>query len=79
MLKSDRHDDAFYAAMWSSISRDGQWEGEIWNRRKNGEAYPEWLSISSIRDQSGEVAHYVAVFHDITEIKRSEEVMKHLV
>lgn len=77
VLKSDRHDDAFYATMWKALMNDGQWEGEIWNRRKSGEAYPEWLSISSIRDSSGAVAHYVAVFHDITETKRSEELMKH--
>ncbi len=77
LLKSDRHDAAFYAAMWSALVRDGQWEGEIWNRRKDGEAYPEWLSISAIKDGLGTATHYVAVFHDITEIKRSEELMKH--
>lgn len=77
ILKSDRHDDDFYRRMWASILSEGQWEGEIWNRRKNGEAYPEWLSISSITNEAGEPTHYVAVFHDISEIKRSEELMKH--
>lgn len=77
ILKSDRHDDDFYRRMWSSILNEGQWEGEIWNRRKNGEAYPEWLSISSVTDETDEPTHFVAVFHDISEIKRSEELMKH--
>lgn len=77
ILKSDRHDDDYYRRMWGAILSEGQWEGEIWNRRKNGEAYPEWLSISSITNEAGEPTHYVAVFHDISEIKRSEELMKH--
>ncbi|EPR40233.1 diguanylate cyclase/phosphodiesterase with PAS/PAC sensor(s) [Desulfovibrio sp. X2] len=77
VLKSDRHEEGFYGDMWQNLLRDGQWEGEIWNRRKNGEAYPEWLSISAIRGEDGQVAHFVAVFHDISEIKRSEELMKH--
>ena len=47
LLKSGRHDAAFYAAMWESIKRNGSWQGEIWNRRKNGEIYPEWLTITA--------------------------------
>ncbi len=78
VLKSDRHDAAFYATMWERILRDGQWSGEIWNRRKSGEAYPEWLSISAIRDSRGEPGHFVAVFHDITEVKRKEDQLAHL-
>ena len=77
VLKSDRHDADFYAAMWRSIVQDGHWSGEIWNRRKNGEAYPEWLTINVIKDSMGEASHYVALFHDITEIKRSEDKIKH--
>jgi|GEM_PF-260916 len=77
MLKSDRHDAEFYAAMWSDIVEKGHWSGEIWNRRKSGEAYPEWLTINVIKDAQGEPSHYVALFHDITEIKRSEEKIKH--
>jgi diguanylate cyclase (GGDEF)-like protein/PAS domain S-box-containing protein len=73
ILKSDRHPASFYAAMWEALVQEGRWEGEIWNRRKNGEAYPEWLSISAIRDEDGHTSHYVAVFHDITEIKEKEE------
>ncbi|MCA1989688.1 MAG: PAS domain S-box protein, partial [Desulfarculus sp.] len=77
VLKSDRHDAEFYAAMWRDIVENGHWSGEIWNRRKSGEAYPEWLTISVIKDAAGEPTHYVAVFHDITEIKRSEEQIRH--
>lgn len=73
VLKSDRHDAAFYEAMWHKLATEGSWSGEIWNRRKNGETYPEWLSISAIRDEAGTISHYVAVFHDITDLKRSEE------
>ncbi len=73
ILKSDRHDNEFYQSMWLSLVEYGHWSGEIWNRRKNGEAYPEILSISSIRNQQDEVSHYVAVFHDITEMKTKEE------
>jgi diguanylate cyclase (GGDEF)-like protein/PAS domain S-box-containing protein len=67
ILKSDKHDKKFYEKMWQSIIHTGQWAGEIWNRRKNGQAYPEWLSITAIRDKSGEVVNYIGIFHDITE------------
>ncbi|MFO7595015.1 MAG: PAS domain S-box protein, partial [Desulfocurvibacter africanus] len=77
ILKSHLHDEAFYKAIWQSLNNVGQWEGEIWNRRKNGEVYPEWLSISSVIDESGRLQNYVAVFHDITEIKASQEKVRH--
>jgi len=77
VLKSHLHDKAFYKAMWRSLIQDGQWEGEIWNRRKNGEVYPEWLSISAVHDEQDRLQYYVAVFHDITEIKASQEKLKH--
>ena len=73
VLQSGRQSRAFYDEMWNSLDHTGQWKGEIWNRRKNGEVFPEWLSISSVRNESGEVSHYVGVFSDITEIKRSQE------
>ena len=76
VLKSDRHEPEFYDRMWKDIAAKGSWEGEIWNRRKSGEAYPEWLSISAIRDEDGHLAHYVGVFHDITEMKRKEEQIR---
>jgi diguanylate cyclase (GGDEF)-like protein/PAS domain S-box-containing protein len=77
LLRSNRHDADFYRRMWASLEETGTWEGEIWNRRKNGEAYPEWLSISAINEENGLPTHYVAVFHDITEMKRKEELIEH--
>lgn len=77
ILKSDRHDADFYTSMWQSITEKGSWEGEIWNRRKSGETYPEWLSINAIHDDIGQVQNYVAVFTDITEIKTKEEKIEY--
>lgn len=77
MLKSERHDLAFYKAMWNSLVNDGVWEGEIWNRRKNGETYPEWLSINVIKDEVNKVKNYVSVFRDISDIKDSEEKIQY--
>jgi PAS domain S-box-containing protein len=59
MLKSNRHDETFYQAMWAEIERSGAWQGEIWDRRKSGEIYPKWLSISVVRDGAGQVTHYI--------------------
>ncbi len=73
LLSSQRQGREFFEQMWQSLLRQGYWQGEIWNRRKNGEAYPEWLAITAITDPQGRTAHYVGVFHDITEIKRNEE------
>ncbi|MGC8733317.1 MAG: putative bifunctional diguanylate cyclase/phosphodiesterase, partial [Halothiobacillaceae bacterium] len=68
----------FYQKMWAALKGTGQWRGEIWNRRKNGEVYPEWLAISAVRDGLGEVTHYIGVFTDITERKAQEERIAHL-
>lgn len=73
ILKSDRHDAAFYNAMWQSLLTNGRWEGEIWNRKKNGEVYPEWLTITAITDDFGQASHHVAVFHDMSEVRGFEE------
>jgi diguanylate cyclase (GGDEF)-like protein/PAS domain S-box-containing protein len=78
LLKSGRHDAAFYAAMWESITRDGSWQGEIWNRRKNGEVYPEWLTITAVKGEDGTTTHYVGTFNDITERKEAEDRIKEL-
>ncbi|MCU7933011.1 MAG: PAS domain S-box protein [Candidatus Thiodiazotropha sp. (ex Codakia rugifera)] len=78
ILKSGRYENTFYEEMWRAISTEGQWKGEIWNRRKNGEVYPEWLSINSVHDDKGHVINYVGVFSDISQIKRSEEQLHHL-
>ena len=72
ILSSGRQDSSFYRAMWDSIDRRGHWQGEIWNRRKNGEIYPEWLSISAVHNPEGELVNYAAVFADLTEIRESE-------
>jgi diguanylate cyclase (GGDEF)-like protein/PAS domain S-box-containing protein len=73
LLQSGRHGPDFYAAMWRSLDSTGAWRGEIWNRRRSGETYPEWLSITSVRDAEGRVIQYVATFSDLTERKRVEE------
>ena len=73
LLKSGKHDDSFYRDMWDSISHSGGWQGEIWDRRKNGEIYPKWLSITAVRGADGKVTHYVGTHADITERKKSEE------
>lgn len=78
VLKSDRHDAAFYKAMWEDIIQAGQWSGEIWNRRKDGSAYPEWLSISAIRNHQGEITNFVSLFHDISDKKLQEEQLEFL-
>lgn len=78
ILKSGRQDKQFYDTMWKSITETGYWKGEIWNRRKNGDIYPEWLNISAVRDGRGEVTHHVAVFSDISAIKESESKLNHL-
>ena len=73
ILSSGRQDRAFYKAMWKSIKETGYWEGEIYNKRNNGEIYPEWLSISSVQDIHGNEMYYVAHFVDITQRKQAEE------
>jgi len=78
LLNSGRHGRAFYEEMWRSIRDEGQWHGEIWNRRKNGEIYPEWINISAIHDDAGTLSHYVAIFSDITKVKENEERLRHL-
>ncbi len=77
LLRSNHHDVRFYQQLWGSLLSTGQWQGEIWNRRKNGEAYPEWLTISAIRDENGVVQQYVSVFNDITKYKQQEAHIHH--
>lgn len=78
MLSSGRHDRAFYAAMWKEIMVTGAWQGEIWNRRKCGEVYPEWLTITAVKDDAGAASHYVATFTDITTRKSAEDQIRRL-
>lgn len=72
ILKSGRQDPAFYRRMWQQLHSEGKWSGEVWNRRRDGRAYPEWLTISEIRNDAGELTNYVATFSDISELKASE-------
>jgi diguanylate cyclase (GGDEF)-like protein/PAS domain S-box-containing protein len=78
VLASGRHDAAFYQGMWRSLMATGSWQGEIWNRRKDGEIYPEWLSISAVKDATGKVGHFVATFFDISARKIAEEQINNL-
>ncbi|MGE5503470.1 MAG: putative bifunctional diguanylate cyclase/phosphodiesterase [Actinomycetota bacterium] len=77
MLKSDHQPPEFYVAMWAALKQNGAWQGEIWNRRKNGEAYLEWLTINAVLDEHGQVAHYVAVFDDISELHAKDQHIRH--
>ena len=78
LTRSERHDAAFYQALWEELGVSGFWRGEIWNRRKNGEIYLEWLTISAVRDTRAGTTHYVGVFSDITLIKESQEKLDHM-
>lgn len=77
LLRSDRHGPEFYRSMWEALTKEGCWRGEVWNRRKDGEAYLEWLSINRIEASAGAPFRYVAVFHDITELRRKDEEIRH--
>ena len=78
MLQSGRHGSEFYAKLWDQLTTTGHWQGEVWNRRKSGEIYPEWLSIAGLRDENGAVVYYLATFSDISEAKRVEEEVRHM-
>jgi len=79
LLKSGRQDAEFYRALWDRLKREGHWEGEIENRRKNGEVFPEWLSITAVRDGQGRVNNYVAHFIDISAQKRAQLALEQAV
>ncbi|WP_415882262.1 EAL domain-containing protein [Neptuniibacter sp. QD34_54] len=78
ILQSGRHDEQFYAVMWDSLREKGSWQGEIWNRRKDGAVYPELLSISQVTNDYQKVTHYVGVFSDISKLKESEQKLNYL-
>ena len=79
MFKSGRHGPEFYQTIFKSLEQSGEWHGEIWNRRKSGEIYPQWQTVRSITDDKGQVSHYVAVFSDISAIKNSQTELARLV
>jgi diguanylate cyclase (GGDEF)-like protein/PAS domain S-box-containing protein len=78
LLKSGRHDAGFYRNLWQELQTTGRWQGEIWNRRKSGEIYPEWLSMSAIHDAQGKVANYIGMFSDISQLKEVEQGLERL-
>lgn len=78
ILRSNRHDSAFYAAMWQDMNTHGRWKGDIWNRRKDGEVYLQRMTVSMIRGSGGNAVRYVSVFSDITDVWHKDEFLKHL-
>lgn len=78
ILKSGLHDAEFYKSLWHNLNATGHWSGEIWNRRKDGKLYPEWITISAINDDKGKITHYVGIFSDITLLKQHEKQLEHI-
>ncbi|MGD0960022.1 MAG: EAL domain-containing protein [Methylomonas sp.] len=78
LLSSGLHDAAFFADMWATVNKMGEWQGEIWNRRKSGEVYLEMLTITAVKNEQGEISHYVGALNDVTERKFSEDKIKQL-
>lgn len=78
LLKSNRHNQAFYQNMWGALLSAGRWSGEVWNRRKNGDLFLQQESINTLYDGDGEIAGYLAVFADVTEQRRKDEQIRHL-
>jgi diguanylate cyclase (GGDEF)-like protein/PAS domain S-box-containing protein len=78
VLASGRHDTFFYQNMWRTLQQSGEWAGEIWNKRKNGQVFPEWATLSVVRDAIGNITHYTAVFADLSEIRYAQETAQHL-
>lgn len=76
LFKSGRHSADFYARLWDDLLNNGHWQGEIWNRNKYGDIYPLWQSITAVRDDSGQIRNFVAVFHNIAERKRMEDELE---
>jgi PAS domain S-box-containing protein len=72
ILKSGRHDDRFYQEFWTALKDHGTWQGEIWDRRKNGEVHPKWLSVSAV-SENGKVSRYIGLFSDISAMKQTQD------
>ncbi len=72
ILKSNHQDRSFFFEMWNTLLGTGHWRGEVWNRRKNGEVYPEWLTISAVKNSEGITTHFVGVFNDISSVKEAQ-------
>ncbi|MDE2342581.1 MAG: PAS domain S-box protein [Betaproteobacteria bacterium] len=78
LLQSERQDETFYEALWQQLVQEGHWSGEVWNKRKNGETYPERLTLSAIKNESGETIRYVALFSDITDLKAQQQILERM-
>jgi len=78
MLHSGRHDKEFYRSLWQVLERDRFWSGEVWNRRKNGDIYPEWLTVTAVLGAEGQVSNYVGIFSDISDRKAGEQQLRKL-
>ncbi|MDP1707600.1 MAG: EAL domain-containing protein [Gammaproteobacteria bacterium] len=78
ILRSGRHDTAFFRAIWEHVTKDGHWQGEVWNRRKSGEIHPVWMSLAAVRNEKGVVTHYIGIMSDIAERKDQEARIEHL-
>lgn len=77
LLKSGKHDNAFYSAMWQALKTTGQWQGEVWDKRKDGSIYPKWVNIDAVRENN-EITHYVSIAHDISKHKQHEARIQHM-
>lgn len=78
IMKSDRHGADFYRDFWNSLADEGSWQGEIWDRKKDGEIFPKWLSVSTLKDDKGAVTNYIGVFSDISALKQTEEQLQYI-
>lgn len=76
IFQSDKQTGDTYENIWTAVNSNGSWSGEIWNKRKSGEIFPQWLSINCVKDQNGDTSHYIRICHDITELKNNEEELK---
>ena len=76
LLKSGLHDASFYEDMWQTINQQGYWRGEVWNRKKGGEIFAEWLTISAVADKQGKITHYIGTSSDITQLKEQERKLE---
>ncbi|AWI04845.1 EAL domain-containing protein [Clostridium drakei] len=78
ILKSGHHNKSFYLDMWNDLLTNGYWKGEIWNKKKNGELYPKWMSITCLKKQGGMIENYIAISTDISKIKKTEDKLQNL-
>ncbi|PCF93505.1 sensor domain-containing diguanylate cyclase, partial [Vreelandella nigrificans] len=77
-LAAPRHDKAFYRAFWNTLKTTGRWEGEMWNRRKHGDEYPEWLKVRAVTDERGKITHFISLFTDISAQKARESDLRRI-